>query len=263
MSAEDSAASTGMQESFISHLIELRDRLVKVLGVFGVLFAISFFWPTWSRIYTLFAKPLMAALPPGGQMISTDIVSVFLVPMKISALFSFLLMLPFALYQVWAFVAPGLYQHEKRLVVPLVFSSTVLFFVGMAFAYFLIFPMVFKFMASVAPEGVAWMTDIDKYFSFALSMFLVFGFTFEVPVIVVVLVRMNIVTVQKLAELRPYMVVAAFVLGAIFTPPDVVSQLALAIPLCILYEIGIIAAKIIGRSKVVEKAEASAADSAK
>lgn len=264
MSESNSTTDAGsLQDSFISHLIELRDRLVKVLGLFGVIFAISFFWPTWSRIYTLFAKPLMAALPAGGQMISTDIVSVFLVPMKISALASFLVMLPFALYQLWAFVAPGLYQHEKRLVIPLVFSSTVLFFVGMAFAYFLIFPMVFKFMASVAPEGVAWMTDIDKYFGFALSMFLVFGFTFEVPVIVVVLVRMNIVTVQKLAELRPYMVVVAFVLGAIFTPPDVVSQLALAIPLCILYEIGIIAAKIIGRSKAGDKPSAGSEDAVK
>ena len=165
-------------DSFISHLIELRDRLIRVLVVFGVLFFASFFWPTWPVLYSLFAQPLMAALPAGGQMISTDVVGVFLVPMKIAALTSLLVMLPYALYQAWAFVAPGLYQHEKKFVMPLVFSSTLLFFAGMAFAYFLIFPMVFRFMASFAPQGVAWMTDIEKYFGFALSMFVVFGITF-------------------------------------------------------------------------------------
>ena len=237
------------QDTFISHLIELRDRLIRVLVVFGVLFFASFFWPTWPVLYSLFAHPLMAALPSGGQMISTDVVGVFLVPMKIAALASFLVMLPYALYQAWAFIAPGLYQHEKKLVMPLVFSSTMLFFAGMAFAYFLIFPMVFKFMASFAPQGVAWMTDIEKYFGFALSMFVVFGITFETPVVVVLLVKMGIISIEKLKEIRPYVFVGAFVVGAVFTPPDVLSQFALAIPLYILYETGILCAQMMAKSK--------------
>ncbi len=239
-------------DTFISHLIELRDRLIRALIVFGVLFFASFFWPTWPVLYSLFAQPLMAALPAGGQMISTDVVSVFLVPMKIAALASFLVMLPYALYQAWAFIAPGLYQHEKKFVMPLVFSSTLLFFAGMAFAYFLIFPMVFKFMASFAPQGVAWMTDIDKYFGFALSMFLVFGITFETPVVVVLLVKMGIISVEKLKEIRPYVFVGAFIVGAIFTPPDVLSQFALAVPLYVLYETGILCAQMLVKPKAIE-----------
>ena len=240
------------QDTFISHLIELRDRLIRVHIVFGLLFFASFFWPTWPVLYSLFAHPLMAALPAGGQMISTDVVGVFLVPMKIAALTSFLVMLPYALYQAWAFIAPGLYQHEKKFVMPLVFSSTLLFFAGMSFAYFLIFPMVFQFMASFAPQGVAWMTDIEKYFGFALSMFVVFGITFETPVVVVLLVKMGIISVEKLKEIRPYVFVGAFVVGAIFTPPDVLSQFALAVPLYILYETGILCAQFLIKPKPVE-----------
>lgn len=239
-------------DTFISHLIELRDRLIRTLIVFGVLFFASFFWPTWPVLYSLFAQPLIAALPTGGQMISTDVVGVFLVPMKIAALASFLVMLPYALYQAWAFIAPGLYQHEKKFVMPLVFSSTLLFFAGMAFAYFLIFPMVFKFMASFAPQGVAWMTDIEKYFGFALSMFLVFGITFETPVVVVLLVKMGIISVDKLKEIRPYVFVGAFIIGAIFTPPDVLSQFALAVPLYVLYETGILCAQLLVKAKPAE-----------
>ena len=242
------------QDTFLSHLFELRDRLIRVLVVFIVLFFGSYLWPTWPVLYALFAKPLMAALPVGGQMISTDVVGVFLVPMKIAALASFLVMLPYVLYQAWAFIAPGLYQHEKKFVLPLVFSSTLLFFVGMAFAYFLIFPTVFKFMASFAPEGVAWMTDIEKYFGFALSMFLVFGITFETPVVVVLLVRMGFVTAEKLKDIRPYVFVGAFIIGAIFTPPDVLSQFLLAVPLYILYEAGIYFAQIFVRLKAPEDA---------
>ena len=236
-------------DTFISHLIELRDRLIRVLIVFGVLFFASFFWPTWPVLYSLFAQPLMAALPAGGQMISTDVVGVFLVPMKIAALTSFLVMLPFALYQAWAFIAPGLYRHERKFVMPLVFSSTMLFFAGMSFAYFLIFPMVFKFMASFAPQGVAWMTDIEKYFGFALSMFVVFGITFETPVVVVLMVKMGFVSVEKLKEIRPYVFVGAFIAGAIFTPPDVLSQFALAVPLYVLYETGILCAQLLVKNK--------------
>jgi sec-independent protein translocase protein TatC len=203
-------------------------------------------------LYALFAHPLMAVLPAGGQMISTDVVGVFLVPMKIAALTSFLAMLPYALYQAWAFIAPGLYQHEKKFVMPLVLSSTLLFFAGMAFAYFLIFPMVFKFMASFAPQGVAWMTDIEKYFGFALSMFVVFGITFETPVVVVLLVKMGLISVEKLKDIRPYVFVGAFIVGAIFTPPDVLSQFALAVPLYVLYETGILCAQMLVKPKAVE-----------
>jgi sec-independent protein translocase protein TatC len=198
-------------------------------------------------MYTLLAQPLLAVLPQGGQMIATDVVGVFLVPMKVALLVAFVIALPYVLYQIWAFVAPGLYMHEKRLVLPLIFTSTVLFIAGMGFAYFLVFPVVFKFMASIAPEGVAWMTDIEKYLSFALTMFVAFGVTFEVPVAVVLLVRMNVVSVAKLREIRPYVIVGAFVIGAVFTPPDVISQLMLALPLWVLYELGIFVASMMAK----------------
>jgi sec-independent protein translocase protein TatC len=172
---------------------------------------------------------------------------VFLVPVKVAFLVAFIVALPYVLYQVWAFVAPGLYANEKRLVLPLVIASSLLFLMGMAFAYFLVFPMVFKFMASVAPEGVAWMTDIDKYLSFVLTTFIAFGVTFEVPVLVIVLVRVGVVSVEKLKDIRPYVIVGAFVVGAIFTPPDVISQVMLAVPLWLLYELGIVAARFVGR----------------
>ncbi|HKY00956.1 MAG TPA: twin-arginine translocase subunit TatC [Burkholderiales bacterium] len=237
------------QEGFISHLIELRSRLMKALGAVLVMFIIvGFIWPTSQTLYSWFAEPMLAALPTGGQMIATDVVGVFLVPIKVAALAAFVLALPVVLYQVWAFVAPGLYAHEKRLVLPLVFASSVLFLIGMSFAYFLVFPTVFKFMSSIAPEGVAWMTDIEKYFSFALTTFLAFGLTFEVPVVVIVLVRAGVVSIEALKTARPYVIVGAFVLGAIFTPPDVISQCLLAIPLWLLYELGIVLARFVGKS---------------
>ena len=228
------------QDTFISHLVELRDRLLK--SVLAVLIVFLCLFPWAKDLYAILAQPLLASLPQGGQMIATDVVGVFLVPMKVALLVAFVIALPVVLYQVWAFVAPGLYAHERRLVLPLVVSSTALFIGGMAFAYFLVFPVVFQFMASIAPEGVAWMTDIEKYLSFVLTMFIAFGVTFEVPVIVVVLARVGIVSVAKMREARPYVVVGAFVLGAIFTPPDVISQLMLAIPLWLLYEVGLVVA---------------------
>jgi sec-independent protein translocase protein TatC len=234
------------QDTFISHLVELRDRLLRAILAVIVVFLCLF---PWARdLYAMLAKPLIAALPAGGQMIATDVVGVFLVPVKVAFLVAFVVALPYVLYQVWAFVAPGLYMHEKRLVGPLVVASSVLFIAGMSFAYFLVFPVVFKFMASVAPEGVAWMTDIDKYLSFALTTFVAFGVTFEVPVAVIVLVRAGVVSVEKLKEIRPYVIVGAFVIGAIFTPPDVISQVMLAVPLWFLYELGIVAARFMGRS---------------
>ncbi len=235
------------QDTFISHLVELRDRLLRAILAVLIVFLCLFPWA--KDLYALLAQPLLTVLPQGGQMIATDVVGVFLVPVKVAMLVAFVIALPYVLYQIWAFVAPGLYTHEKRLVLPLIFTSTLLFIAGMAFAYFLVFPVVFKFMASIAPEGVAWMTDIEKYLSFALTMFVAFGVTFEVPVAVVLLVRMNIVSVAKLREIRPYVIVGAFVVGAVFTPPDVISQLMLAVPLWVLYELGILVAGIMVRRK--------------
>jgi len=238
------------QDTFISHLVELRDRLLRAILAVLIVFLCLFPWA--KDLYTLLAQPLLAVLPQGGQMIATDVVGVFLVPMKVALLVAFVIALPYVLFQIWAFVAPGLYTHEKRLVLPLIFTSTVLFIAGMAFAYFLVFPVVFKFMAQIAPEGVAWMTDIEKYLSFALTMFIAFGVTFEVPVAVVLLVRMNVVSVAKLREIRPYVIVGAFVVGAVFTPPDVISQLMLAMPLWVLYELGIVFASMMGKPAVAD-----------
>jgi len=229
--------SNSTEDTFISHLIELRDRLLRIIVAVVLVFLALFYWA--SDIYTLLAQPLLAALPADGKMIATDVVGVFLVPVKVTLLVAFLIALPYVLYQVWAFVAPGLYAHEKRLVLPLVVTSSILFFIGMAFAYLVVFPSVFRFMAAIAPQGVAWMTDIEKYFSFVLTMFIAFGVTFETPVAVVVLVRLGVVTIEQLKDARPYVIVGAFVVGAIFTPPDVISQLLLAIPVCLLYEGGV------------------------
>ena len=235
------------EESFFSHLVELRNRLIRILVAIGLVFLCLFPWA--KELYALLAQPLLATLPKGGQMIATDVVGVFMVPMKVALMVAFLVVLPYILYQVWAFVAPGLYVHEKQLALPLVLASVVLFFVGMAFAYFIVFPAVFGFMAKMAPEGVAWMTDIEKYLSFVMGTFIAFGVTFEVPVVVIVLVRMRIVELATLISWRPYVIVGAFVIGAIFTPPDVVSQLMLAIPLCLLYELGMLLARFVSKPK--------------
>ena len=232
-------------ETFIAHLIELRTRLLNSVVAILVVFIGLFPWA--SDLYALLAQPLIAKLPKGGQMIATDITTPFFVPLKVAMMAAFLIALPYILYQIWRFVAPGLYAHEKRLVVPLIVASTLLFFCGMSFAYFVVFPVVFGFITASAPIGVAVMTDIDKYLSFVLSMFVAFGITFQVPVAVVLLVRMGVVTVEKLREIRPYMVVGAFVVGAIFTPPDVVSQFMLAMPLWLLYEAGIVVAAWVGK----------------
>ncbi|MDD2914693.1 MAG: twin-arginine translocase subunit TatC [Gallionella sp.] len=227
-------------ESFIAHLIELRSRLLNATVALLLVFICLFPWA--SDLYALLAQPMLAKLPQGGQMIATDVTTPFFVPLKVAMMAAFVIALPYILYQLWRFVAPGLYAHEKRLVVPLIVASTLLFFCGMAFAYFAVFPVVFGFITASAPQGVAVMTDIDKYLSFVLGMFMAFGVTFQVPVAVILLVRMNIVTVEKLREIRSYVIVGAFVAGAIFTPPDVVSQFMLAVPLWLLYEAGIVVA---------------------
>jgi sec-independent protein translocase protein TatC len=233
--------------SFIAHLIELRTRLMHSAIALLLVFICLFPWA--SDLYALMAEPMLAKLPKGGQMIATDVTTPFFVPLKVALMAAFLISLPYILYQIWRFVAPGLYAHEKRLVWPLIVVSTVLFFCGMAFAYFIVFPVVFGFITASAPQGVAVMTDIDKYLSFVLAMFMAFGITFQVPVAVVVLVRMGFVSVEKLREARSYVIVGAFVVGAIFTPPDVVSQLMLAIPLWLLYETGIVVASWVGKGK--------------
>ena len=233
----------GLHGTLIEHLVELRTRIIRAALAVLIVFLVLFPWARdW---YALLAEPMIAALPQGGQMIATDVVGVFLVPVKVTLMLAFLIALPVVLWQAWAFIAPGLYQHERSLAVPLMVASLALFAAGMAFAYFVVFPSVFTFMAAIAPEGVAWMTDIDKYLSFVLTTFLAFGLTFEVPVVVIVLVRMGIVSLEKLRAWRPYVIVGAFVIGAIFTPPDIMSQVLLAVPLWLLYELGLLLAQFI------------------
>ena len=232
-------------ESFLTHLVELRNRLVRSL--LGLLLVFLCLFPFASELYDFLAHPMMVALPEGTRMIATGVVTPFLVPVKVALLVAFIIALPFILYQVWAFIAPGLYQHEKKLVLPLVLASTLLFLVGIGFCYYFVFNVVFKFVYSIAPKSIAVAPDIENYFSFVIGMFIAFGVTFEVPIVVVVLAKMGIVPVAKLREFRPYVIVGAFVAAAIVTPPDVVSQMMLAIPLCLLYEVGIIVAAMITR----------------
>jgi sec-independent protein translocase protein TatC len=230
-------------DTFISHLIELRDRLLHTVA--GLVLTFICLFPFANDIYSLLASPLLRQLPKGGQMIATAVTTPFFVPMKVALLAAFVISLPYTLYQVWAFIAPGLYQHEKRFAAPMVVLSTLLFLVGMAFAYFLVFPVVFGFIAGTAPEGVAVMTDIGNYLDFVITLFLAFGLAFEVPVAVVVLVKAGMVNIATLKEIRSYVIVGAFVAGAILTPPDVISQFMLAVPLWLLYEAGILAAGFI------------------
>ena len=238
----NSDSNEGFQESFLSHLFELRDRVIKAgLAIILVFVGLVYWAPD---LFHLFAQPLLQALPVGGKMIVTDVTGSFFVPMKVTMLVAFIIALPVVMYQLWAFIAPGLYIHERKLILPLVVSSYSLFIIGMAFAYFLVFPTVFKFMASYnAPLGAEMSTDIDNYLSFAMTTFLAFGITFEVPVVVVVLVRMGMVPLAKLKEIRPYVIVGAFVISAIVTPPDVLSQLLLAVPMTLLYELGLLVAR--------------------
>ncbi len=234
----------GTEQPFVQHLIELRDRLVKAAIAVLVAGAALAVYPGPAELYDLLAAPLVAQLPTGATLIATSVISPFLVPLKILLMTAFLLALPVVLYQAWAFIAPGLYSHEKKLVLPLVVSSTLLFMVGVAFSYFFVFGQVFKFIQSFAPKSITAAPDTKAYLSFVISMFIAFGLAFEVPIVVIVLARMNVVTIDKLKDFRSYFIVLAFIIAAIVTPPDVVSQLALAIPMCILYEIGIWAAQL-------------------
>jgi sec-independent protein translocase protein TatC len=249
-----------VEETFMSHLVELRDRIIRAgISVIVVFIGLVYWAP---NIFRLLARPLMQNLPKDGKMIVTDVTGSFFVPMKVTMMVALVIALPVVLYQIWAFVAPGLYQHEKKLVVPLVGSSYTLFLCGMAFAYFVVFPTIFRVMAHYnAPLGAEMTTDIDNYLSFVLTMFLAFGVTFEVPIVVVILNKMGFVTLKKLKKVRPYVIVGAFVISAVVTPPDVFSQLILAVPLVLLYEVGIIAARlIVGKDKVEEEEPAATPD---
>lgn len=235
------------QETFLSHLIELRERLVRSIAVVAVACIPTFYFS--AELYDLLARPVIASLPAGSKMIATGVITPFLVPMKIALMTACLAVLPFLLYQAWAFVAPGLYAHEKKLVMPLIVSSTLLFFVGMAFCYFFVFGAVFEFINTFAPKSISVAPDIEAYFNFVLGMFLAFGIAFELPVVVVVLVITGLVNTDQLREWRGYVIVAIFVVAAVVTPPDVVSQLSLAIPMCLLYEVGILTARLVEKRR--------------
>jgi sec-independent protein translocase protein TatC len=234
-------------ETFISHLVELRSRLLR--SIIAVLVVLICLVPWSKEIYAFLAAPLLKALPHGSTMIATDVTGTFFVPLKVTLMAAFLIALPYVLYQMWAFVAPGLYRHEQRLAAPVIVSSVFFFVLGMCFAYFAVFPLAFGFFAGYTPAGVQMMTDIDKYLSFVLTMFIAFGLTFEVPVVVIVLVRLGVVSLATLRSIRGYVIVGAFIVGAIFTPPDILSQVMLALPLWLLYELGLLVARFVTVSK--------------
>ncbi len=239
----------------MSHLIELRTRLMHAVGAVLLFFVALFLWPGSGYIYDLLAAPLMNALPEGAKMIATGVITPFMVPVKVTALAAFMIALPYVLYQAWAFVAPGLYESEKKLALPLVVGSTVLFLLGVGFCYYFVFGKIFAFIHDFAPKSITPAPDIEAYFSFVITMFLAFGVTFEIPIVVIVLVRMGLVTVEKLRAARPYVVVAAFVIAAVVTPPDVLSQFLLAVPMCVLYEAGLFMARFINVRSKTEEAE--------
>lgn len=238
-------SSQEAEQSFLSHLIELRQRLIRaLLAVVLVMVALA---PWTKEIYDVLAQPLLAALPQGSRMIATGIVTPFLVPLKLTLMVAFVLALPYVLYQGWAFVAPGLYKHEKRLVVPIVLSSFLMFLLGVAFCYFVVFRLLFPVILGFAPQSITLAPDIEAYFGFALTLFLAFGLTFETPVVLVVITRLGMVSVAQLRSARPYFIVGAFIVAAIVTPPDVYSQFMLALPLCVLYELGIVLAAMFSK----------------
>ena len=251
-----------VQDTFVSHLVELRDRLIKALIAFAVVFGILMIWPGAGAIYDFLAAPLTHALPAGTKMIATGVITPFMVPLKVGAMVAFVIALPVILYQAWAFVAPGLYQHEKKFALPLVIASTILFIIGMAFCYYFVFGKVFAFISDFAPKSITPAPDIEAYLNFVLTMFVAFGVTFEVPIVVIVLVAFNIVSLEKLKEWRSYVIVGAFVIAAVVTPPDVLSQLLLAIPMCILYEVGLLCARFVAKPQTRAQADAAEADAA-
>ena len=241
------------EQGFVDHLIELRDRLLRMVVAILILFLCLF--PFSEEIFSYFAQPLLNLMPEGTSMIATGVTSPFLVPFKLVLMLSVLLSLPYTLYQMWAFIAPGLYKHEKKLVAPLVFSSVMLFYCGIAFAYFVVFPLLFGFFIAIAPEGVSVMTDIGAYLDFILAIFFAFGIAFEMPVATFLLVQAGATTVESLSSKRPYIIVGVFVIGMLLTPPDVISQSLLAIPMWLLFEIGLIASRIVENKKDDDKSD--------
>jgi len=241
------AAGPDLEQPFLSHLLELRDRILRMLLAIAVVFLVLL--PFTNGIYTFVAEPLLRAMPAGTTMIATEVASPFLVPFKLTLVAAIFLAMPFILYQFWAFVAPGLYQHERKLVMPLVASSVVLFFLGTAFAYFIVFPMIFSFFQATAPEGVAVMTDINHYLDFVLTLFFAFGVAFEIPIATILLVWIGVIEPEKLKEMRPYVIVGAFVIGMFLTPPDIFSQTFLAVPMWLLFEAGVYASRFFVRGE--------------
>ena len=252
------ASST--QDTFISHLVELRTRLLRAVMAILAVFIVLFIYPGPSVIYDLLAQPMLASLPEGTRMIATGVITPFMVPIKVTMMASFVLALPVVLYQAWAFVAPGLYKHEQKLALPLIASSTLLFLLGMAFCYFVVFRTVFHFIANFAPQSITPAPDIEAYLSFVMTMFVAFGVTFEVPIAVILLVKSGMVTVQKLRAARGYVIVGAFVIAAVVTPPDVLSQFMLAVPLCLLFELGVLIASALKKREVQREDDDSADD---
>lgn len=234
------------EQSFLSHLVELRSRLLRAM--LAVLLVFLALLPFARSLYGWLAQPLLSALPKGASMVAIEVASPLLAPLKLTLFVALAVALPFVLYQLWAFVAPGLYRHERRLALPLLISSTLLFYLGCAFAYFVVFPLIFAFFAAMAPEGVAVATDIARYLDFVLALFLAFGLAFEVPVAIVIAVALGWVGPEQLVQARPYVIVGAFVVGMLLTPPDVFSQTLLAVPICLLYEAGILAARLLVRA---------------
>lgn len=241
----------GKEQSLLEHLIELRDRLLRMVIAVLILFLVLF--PFAEDIFTVVAEPLLALMPEGTSMIATGVTSPFLVPFKLVLLLAVLLAVPYLLHQLWAFVAPGLYSHEKRLAAPLLISSVVLFYCGIAFAYFVVFPLLFAFFIAIAPEGVAVMTDIGQYLDFIIAIFFAFGIAFEVPVATFLLILAGATTAESMAKKRPYIIVAAFVIGMMLTPPDVISQSLLAVPMWALFEIGLIMSRIFIKPKPLDE----------
>ncbi len=261
MNGEPPASGTepGEEQSFLSHLIELRQRLVRsAIAIVVVFLALS---PFMREIFAILSAPMMSVLPEGTKLIATGVVTPFMVPLKVTLFVSFLAALPYVLYQAWAFVAPGLYLHEKRLAAPIIASSLAMFALGMAYCYYVVFGIVFRFIAGFAPTSVNVAPDIEAYFNFVLGLFLAFGLTFEVPIAVVLLARFGIADVERLRAARPYVIVGAFIVAAIFTPPDVISQLLLAVPLCLLYEVGIQLARMVGKRETDDETSTATSDS--
>jgi len=243
MTSPEEKNSKLKDQPFVTHLIELRDRLIRVVIIVLLIFFGLF--PFANEIYVLVATPLMVHLPEGASMIATEVASPFLTPFKLSLVMAIFIAIPFILYQLWSFIAPGLYKHEKKMVIPLVVSSTILFYTGMLFAYYVVFPLIFSFLTAAAPEGITVATDIGKYLDFVLTLFFAFGLAFEIPIATIILVTMGVTTPDKLVEKRPYIVVGAFCVGMLLTPPDVISQTLLALPMLILFELGVFFSRII------------------